>query len=1305
MLVNRLALAALLLGLIWLPSAYGAGDENAAQLLSRQDPPGRDIGNADNKALYCVGYAHLDTQWRWDFVKTIDDYVRNTLDENFALFEKYPEYIFNFTGSVRYEMMKEYYPQRFQRLKQYIADGRWYVSGSSVDEGDVNVPSPESIIRQVLYGNLYFKREFGKVSNDYMLPDCFGFPASMPSLWAHCGLLGFSTQKLTWGSAVGIPFPVGVWEGPDGNSVLAALDPGPYVGAIKGRVDQNADWLGRVDRHGKLYGMWADYHYYGVGDIGGAPREKDVQNYIASGKASDRKMDVALATSEQLFHDITPGIRSKLPRFKGDMLLTEHSAGTLTSQSYMKRWNRKAEQLADAAERAASIGYALGQMDYPREKLERAWVRLLANQMHDILPGTSIPRAYRYSWNDDVIALNLFADVLTHAVGRVSSQLDTQVEGRPLVVFNPLDIERIDVVEATLPNADSASVRVFDDQGREVPSQIVARDGGGLHFIFLASMPANSFAVYDVRPADKGFSDERGPRVSERGLENERYRVRLNEAGDIAEVFDKRHNRNVLSKPATLQFTYERPRSFPAWNMDWTDRQNPPVGQVDGTPSFRVVENGPVRATIAVTRWARDSKVTQFIQLLRGESGDLVEVAAEIDWQSTQCALKAAFPLSVSNQNATYNWGMGTIERGNNEPKKYEVPSHEWFDLTDRSGDYGVSILEDSKFGSDKPTDNEVRLTLLYTPGVRGSYMDQHSQDWGVHEMRYAIFGHVGDWRAAQVEWRGRRFNQALRGFWCDKHSGRLGRTFAFATSNTPQVDIRAIKCAEESDRLVVRVQELMGKPAKKVAIEFPFAITTVDEVDGQERKLASLAGSGKTFQFDIGAYGMRSFAFELERGSGSTSNECAGQPIALEYNADVVSTDADRADGDMDGHGRSYPAEMFPSQLTDNGITFQLGSTQPGEKQVLTCKGQRIDLKNAKGNEIHLLVAATEDVTTTFTIGERPHRLGIQAWTGFVGQWYDRVFDRTFGENDHHCDGKVVSILPAFIKRDPIAWFATHRHHPANGNESYRFSYLYHYVLPRCTANEIVLPYDERVRVFALTIADGSHVTAAAPLYDDFTGSKPITVRHRYAEDQLPVFGERNPNEHVAIARAQSFAKLTTMRPRNDDDIDASTGDRFNFKVFAPIPDLEIHHQSGVVDGTITRLNDGEVSQNNDDTRRSIWYDNEGRFTLGLQQRRKIQRIDTYSWHVSDRAPQYFSVWGSYQENMPPADFKAGGQGDRWELIAIVDTRALGDGGVHATRIERGDRPMGPYRHLLWVCEDMGHGTFFTEIDMDFAE
>ena len=150
--------------------------------------------------LYVVPYAHLDTEWRWEYPQTINEYIPNTMRDNFPLFEKYPHYIFNFSGANRYRMMKEYYPADYAKVKKYVAAGRWFPSGSSMEENDVNSPSAESIIRQVLYGKQYFRREFGKTSAEYMLPDCFGFPASLPSILAHTGLKGFSTQKLSWRS-------------------------------------------------------------------------------------------------------------------------------------------------------------------------------------------------------------------------------------------------------------------------------------------------------------------------------------------------------------------------------------------------------------------------------------------------------------------------------------------------------------------------------------------------------------------------------------------------------------------------------------------------------------------------------------------------------------------------------------------------------------------------------------------------------------------------------------------------------------------------------------------------------------------------------------------------------------------------------------------------------------------------------------------------------------------------------------------------------------------------------------------------
>ena len=196
--------------------------------------------------LYVVGYAHLDTEWRWEYPQVINEYIRKTMEDNFALIDKYPHYIFNFSGANRYRFMKEYFPADFARVKKYVDEGRWFPAGSSMEEGDVNAPSAEAIIRQILYGNDWFRKELGKASAEYMLPDCFGFPASLPTILAHSGVKGFSTQKLAWGSSApgggpeslektpeGTPFNVGVWVGPDGESVLAGLNPGAYDGGIE----------------------------------------------------------------------------------------------------------------------------------------------------------------------------------------------------------------------------------------------------------------------------------------------------------------------------------------------------------------------------------------------------------------------------------------------------------------------------------------------------------------------------------------------------------------------------------------------------------------------------------------------------------------------------------------------------------------------------------------------------------------------------------------------------------------------------------------------------------------------------------------------------------------------------------------------------------------------------------------------------------------------------------------------------------------------------------------------------------------
>ena len=1048
-----------------------------------------------DRLLYTIGYSHLDTEWNWDYPTTINEYILNTMVENFSLFEKYPDYVFNFTGSRRYKMMKEYYPQLYAKVKKYIDEGRWMVSGSSVDEGEVNISSSESLVRQVLYGNNFFRNEFGKESVDYMLPDCFGFLWNLPSILHHCGLLGFSTQKLTWRSAAGVPFNVGVWKGPDGKGIVAALNATSYTSRVEDRLDKSPYWIQRLNENEEKAGYAFDYRYYGVGDQGGAPRVNDVKHAVNSLNREDGYFKVLLTSSDQMYKDITPEIRENLPIYSGDLLLIEHSAGSLTSQAFMKRMNRKNELLASSSELVSVTADWMGAASYPFRKLNDAWDLVLGSQFHDILPGTSIPKAYEYAWNDEFVAANGFAEALKNGLSSISAKLNTKTAGRAVVVYNPVCREREDVVFAELEYAVlPQSIGVFDKKtGREVPSQIVEQAENKLTILFLADMPSAGVKVYDVRETS-GFAKPTGLSVTNNTLENTHYKVKIAPNGDIVSIFDKKASRELLAKPARLEFLSETPKEWPAWNMDWEDRQKLPIDFMDKDARLTVVEQGPVRVTLKVQRKGQNSEITQFYSLAAGEAGKRLEISNKIDWQSRAVSLKASFPLTVSNKNSTYNLGVGTISRGNNDEKKFEVPSKEWFDLTDESGTYGVTILEDCKYGSDKPDDSTVRLTLLYTPGINLPAwqwtMYQSTQDWGIHDVRYAVYGHKGDWRKGESAWQARFFNQPLMAFESTKHDGGLSESFSMISIDRPEAGLMAFKKMESEEGYVIRVNELSGKEVKNIQVTLPAEVIDAYEINGQEKRIADVKFTKNGIRFDLSPYTIRSFAVKLK---GTDMTAISQQPVEIPYNADAISFDENREDGIM-FNGRSLPAELLPDFIESEGIRFKIGSKEDEQNNAVVCGGQTIPLPARSYTKLYLLAAAANDTRADFYVDGQPTALGIQRWTGYVGQFYNRILSPD--------QDKVVEMKEPYAKTDNIAWFASHCHnnYPMK-NQAYQYCYLYKYVIPiPAGAKNITLPNNRGIKILAMTVADPQieDLKPLQPLYDDFRGNQPFELREK---------------------------------------------------------------------------------------------------------------------------------------------------------------------------------------------------------------
>jgi alpha-mannosidase len=1173
--------------------------------------------------LYVVGYAHLDTEWRWEYPQVISEYIRKTMEDNFSLLDKYPHYVFNFSGANRYRFMQEYFPADFARLKKYVDEGRWFPAGSSMEEGDVNAPSAEAIIRQVLYGNNWFRKELGKASAEYMLPDCFGFPSSLPSILAHSGVKGFSTQKLVWGSSAntggpeslentpeGTPFNVGVWVGPDGESVLAGLNPGAYDGGIETdlskplpplppdealrdvrnkmqalrakldqeqrsghasdpndieesihlrseqaaltRIDQDraqelhqADWAARVEQNGQFSGVFTDYHYYGTGDIGGAPREASVKrleaivtqgrtslpvregflfrresNGAAPVKVGDGPVHVISANAEQMFLDITPSQAAGLPRYTGEMELTNHSAGSLTSQAYQKRWLRKEELLADAAEKASLAAEWLGARPYPLQRLNDAWALVMGGHFHDLAAGTATPRSYEFAWNDDVIAMNQFAGVLNNATGAVSAALNTEAKGVPLVVFNPLNIAREDPVEASVsfPGGMPKAVHVTGPDGKEVPAQI---SNGKV--IFVAKAPSVGYAVYDVQPGPGASTTTL--RVTENSLENLYYRVKLNADGDVASIFDKSIGRELLAAPARLVISYDNPLHWPAWNMDWDEEQAAPKAYVGGPARIRVVENGPARVAVEVSRETAGSKFVQTISLAAGDAGKRVEFGNAIDWNTKESNLKASFPLAASNQMATYNWDIGTIQRPSAEPKKFEVPSHQWVDLTDMSGEFGATILTDCKNGSDKPNDHTLRLTLIRTPGTRGGYTDQGTQDIGHHEFIYGISGHAADWRQSQTDWQAQRLNDPLISFEVSRHAGALGGELSLLKVSNPRIRVLALKKAELSDEIVVRLVELDGKPQPNVRISFHTPIAAAREVNGQEQPMRTASLNGGVLITSFSAYQPRTFALRLVESQAKVSG-VRSVPVALHYDLAAASNDGTKSDGGFDREGNALPAEMLPSQIRFNDVQFQLAPAKTGSPNAVVPKGQTIDLPAGHYNRAYILAASAEgDQKATFEVGSRKVDLNIQDWGGFIGQWDDRQWSSGDTSSDNY--GTMTGLTPAYIKRADLAWYCSHHHNAAGENVPYGYSYLFVYPvdLPAGTGT-IRLPDNDRVRVLAISVADENpEAKAAQPLYDLL--APPPTD----ADD----FALRTPGDGVSVPRGRGATTTLTVSRRGN--------------------------------------------------------------------------------------------------------------------------------------------------------------------------
>ncbi|HOZ46480.1 MAG TPA: alpha-mannosidase [Candidatus Hydrogenedentes bacterium] len=796
-------------------------------------------------SLSVMGQSHIDTAWLWPLRETRRKCGR-TFSTVLELLDQYPEFIFLCSQPVQFEWMKEHYPEQFRRIKRYVKEGRWEPFGAMWVESDCNIPSGESLVRQLLYGNRFFRREFGMQSRCAWLPDAFGYSWTMPQILKKAQVDSFITTKITWSRFTDFPYSMFQWEGLDGTRVLGLMPPLNYNGNTHPHdcIDQ---WnrFKQKDKIGELP------FCFGHGDGGGGPTMEMIEyakrlgNVVGVPKVKFGRMQDCI---DRMRRDVD---FDGLPVFNGELYL-EYHRGCQTSQARTKKNNRQCELLLRNAEWLGSLALLDGGA-YDQRSLYEAWKIVLTNQFHDILPGSSIRGVYEDTERDYAQARERTAAVLDGALSHLAGHINTAGDGTPVIVFNPLSWPRTDVVsvDVKLPRG---AFRVVGPDGAPVLHQV----GGSGELLFEAqAVPPLGYAVYHIVKGAADVADAARLKVSERGLENECLRVRFDRSGCLSSVFDKVENREVLAtgqRGNDIQLFDDRPHGNEAWDIDhnFEDAMWRP-----GPATFEVVEEGPLRIAVRVTRRTEKSVIAQDVRLTA--HGTRLDFATRVDWHETRVLMKAAFPVDVRASNATYETPFGAIERATHhntawDRARYEVPAHRWADLSE--GDYGVSLLNDCKYGYDTKG-HVLRLSLLRSPIDPDPKADQ-----GAHAFTYSLYPHGASWRNGTLQ-QAHELNNALIAAPVECHAGALPSVDAFASVDMENVIIDTVKRHEDSDAIIVRLYEAFGQRGD-VALTFGRMPVSVTECDLMEENDVPVKRKGSTVSFYMTPFEIRTFKVEF---------------------------------------------------------------------------------------------------------------------------------------------------------------------------------------------------------------------------------------------------------------------------------------------------------------------------------------------------------------------------------------------------------------------------------------------------------
>lgn len=762
-----------------------------------------------DRTLHMIANAHLDPVWLWQWQEGYQE-AKATFRSALDRLCEYPEWVFTSSSAAIYEWIEQGDHAMFEEIRARVAEGRWHIAGGWWIQSDCNLPSGESLVRQGLYGQRYFREKLGVTATVGYNVDSFGHASTLPQILRKSGMDHYVFMR-PQPHEKGLPDALFWWESDDGSRVLTYRLPYTYCTSADDLRTHVARCATDLSPGG--VGMC----FFGVGNHGGGPTRANLES-IRRMAANPEGPALAMSTPARFFADALERSRT-VPVVHDE--LQHHAVGCYAAHSGVKRWNRRTENLLVAAEKLSAVARQVTGQPYPHD-LGHAWKSVLFNQFHDILAGTSIEPAYEDARDAYGEAASIAGRALNAAAQALSWRVRIEHEEgmRPIFVVNPHAWPIRVPVELEIGRLLSSET-LLDDEGREVAFQAgrsLATVGAGRNRpCFVAELPPMGYKVYRLMA---GAEDTAQPMDSDPAtsvIENERLRLSIDaDSGHIASLYDKHAGHEVFRGPGAV----------PAVLSDESDTWSHGISAYDdaagtfGAAQVRLVEHGPVRSVLRAVSTYGDSRLTQEFTLYTGI--DRVEVRVTVDWRERWKLLRLQFPLHLSSTRATYETPYGHIERAATGTEEAGLA---WADISgtvrDSGRTYGLSLCNDAKY-SYSARENELRLTVLrspiyahhdpYVPEPDGEYqwMDQ-----GVQSFTYWLLPHEGTWKQAGTARRAAELCQRPIALLETYHDGPLPLSASYLSVDAENVIVGAVKRAEDGEDLIVRCYETHGATAK----------------------------------------------------------------------------------------------------------------------------------------------------------------------------------------------------------------------------------------------------------------------------------------------------------------------------------------------------------------------------------------------------------------------------------------------------------------------------------------------------------